>query len=48
MSTICLISMSPDGFLGTKAKAAAALLGETWLGAAVAGAEVRGGTCTTR
>lgn len=32
--------MSPDGHLGTKAKAAASLFGEAWLGAVLAGAMV--------
>jgi hypothetical protein len=33
---ICLISMSPDGHMGTKIYAACCLLGETWWATLVA------------
>ncbi len=39
---ICMVSMSPYGHLGTKVAAAVSLLGETWLGAGLAGIMVRG------
>jgi len=34
---ICLVSMSPDGHIGTKLLAAYQLIGDTWLGALTAG-----------
>lgn len=41
LMVICLVSMSPDGHIGTKLLAAYQLLGEAWLGALTAGAMVR-------
>lgn len=45
---ICLISMSVDGHVGTKAQAAFSLLGETWVGSTLAGLMVSSGKQTAR
>lgn len=37
LMVICLVSMSPDGHIGTKLLAAYQLIGDTWLGALTAG-----------
>jgi hypothetical protein len=39
--SVCLISMSPDGHLGTKMLAACCMIGDTLLGCVLAGLTVR-------